>query len=80
MNKQYLIVLFLLAGYLAPAQTYYNKEQISELPGKVKRAYRRTSHFLDDATKGEFLYRPPARSKIDTLFFAGDSLFIRFKD
>ena len=80
MNKQYLIMLFLLTGYLAPAQTYYNKEQISELPGKVKRAYRRTSHFLDDATKGEFLYRPPARSKIDTLFFAGDSLFIRFKD
>lgn len=80
MNKRYLMMLFLLSGYLAPAQTYYNKEQISELPGKVKRAYRRTAGFLDDATKGKFLYQPPARSKIDTLFFAADSLLIRFKD
>lgn len=80
MNKLYLILLFLLAGNPTPAQTYYDKKQISELPGKVKRAYRRTSHFLDGATKGEFLYNPPGRSRIDTLIFTADTLQICFKD
>lgn len=80
MSKLYLFMLFLITGYLAPAQPYYNKSQIEELPGKTKRAYRRTSRFLDDATKGEFQYRPPARSRIDTLLFRSDTLEIRFKD
>ncbi|MGV8134202.1 MAG: fibronectin type III domain-containing protein [Mangrovibacterium sp.] len=80
MNKQYLIMFFVLTGYLAPAQPYYNKSQIKGLPCKIKKAYRRTGRFLDDAAKGEFIYRPPARSGIDTLFFASDSLLIRFKD
>lgn len=80
MNKLLLIILFLMAGYLTPAQPYYNKEQTGELPRKVKRAYRRTGRFLEDATKGKFLYKPPSRSKIDTLFFTADTLEIRFKD
>jgi len=80
MNKLCLILLFLAAGYIAPAQPYYNQEQINELPGKTKRAYKRTARFLDDAIKGEFSYRPPARSKIDTLFFRADTLHIHFKD
>jgi hypothetical protein len=80
MNKLCLIFLFLMTGYLAPAQPYYNKKQTDELPGKVKRAYRRTSRFLDDATKGKFQYRPPARSKIDTILSTADTLEIRFKD
>jgi len=80
MNKQYLIMFFVLTGYLAPAQPYYNKQQIKKLSYKAQKAYRRTGRFLDDAAKGEFIYRPPARSGIDTLFFASDSLLIRFKD
>ncbi|MEN6455788.1 MAG: fibronectin type III domain-containing protein [Prolixibacteraceae bacterium] len=80
MNKQYLIMFFVLTGYLAPAQPYYNKQQIKELSYKAQKAYRRTGRFLDGAAKGEFIYRPPARSGIDTLFFASDSLLIRFKD
>ncbi|GET30104.1 xanthan lyase [Prolixibacter sp. SD074] len=63
----------------ARAQSYYNKEKVNALPGKVKRAYRKTSRYLDDAVKGEFKYTPPVHSKIDTLFFSGDSLVVQFK-
>ncbi|MEL7588178.1 MAG: fibronectin type III domain-containing protein [Prolixibacteraceae bacterium] len=80
MSKLSFFILLLTTGYLAPAQPYYNKSQIQELPGKIKRAYRRTSRFLDDATKGEFQYRPPARTRIDTLLFRSDTLEIHFKD
>ncbi|WP_051539147.1 golvesin C-terminal-like domain-containing protein [Prolixibacter bellariivorans] len=73
------ILIFLLV-VPARAQSYYNKTEVNTLPNKVKRAYRRTSRYLDDAVKGDFKYTPPARSKIDTLFFSGDTLVVQFKD
>lgn len=80
MKNLCLMILFLAAAYLSSAQPYYNKDRIEDLPSEIKKAYRRTSRFLNDATKGEYLYRPPARSRIDTLFLSGDTLHILFKD
>ena len=64
MKNLFLTLLILWAVVPATAQNYYNKDEVSSLPHKVKKAYRRTSRYLDDAVKGDFKYTPPARSKI----------------
>jgi len=80
MNRFHVTVMLALAVFPAGAQTFYQKEQVDRLPNQVKRAYRRTDRFMQEAIKGNFRYTPPARTKIDTVFFQGDTLEIQFKD
>lgn len=75
-----LMLIILATGDPVFSQVYYDKNKTEELPSKLKRAYRRTSRFLDDATRGHFLYRPPARAAIDTIFISADTLQVRFRD
>lgn len=75
-----LMLIILATGDPVFSQVYYDKNKTEELPSKLKRAYRRTSRFLDDATRGHFLYRPPARAAIDTIFISADTLLVRFRD